>query len=151
MADAHMIVSDLFALSDALQMELKLDDKNRVSGSTTRDFDVPSIGLRIRANVKVVSSRAATVPKADKVPEVALLLRVQGQLYLRIRYDPRSLMVDCWVLNQSAMSDRIDGLYELYAKNTMDTLDRKVLMPAAVARFAKSVYRSEWTQLPLTG
>jgi hypothetical protein len=132
-----MEVSELFALSDTLGMELLLNTvTGRVDGKTTREVEFKNLGLKLTLRPTVVSSR--TEPSMT-----GLVVRIAGDLHVAVIHDQDMMEVRTMVLDQRKFVGGLNGLFESNKGKGLDAFTL-ALQPMAVADFCRSEYETKW-------
>jgi hypothetical protein len=144
----NLEVADLFVLSDALQMELKLYPNGSLSGEKTHGVEVPDIGLKMNMKVRVIGWKVSWRSEKGKVsPVIGLLLHLHGDLYMAMVNDRKEGELRMLLLNKA--TERVQGdinwsLRDCHNKGINVWLkylhDHKVV----VAEFTRQEYGTEW-------
>lgn len=145
MADKKLQLIDLFSLSDALQMELQLDAANKVRGERPKVVEIPEIGVKMNLKVKVVSSR---VSFSTGQARIALILHVQGDLYILATSDRKTGRLNMIVLDQSKTVHKFDRFFEDMPSLKMSELLKMLVSRTAVAAYERGDYDSQWEPMP---
>lgn len=140
-------ITDLFVLSDILQMELYLNTKGGISGLTNRSTEIPDLGLKINITPEVVSSKVSwVIHKGKAEPIIALLVKVHGDLYLMAGNDKSRDKVVVTVIDAARLPFNLGGYFEAHPGSDMKTLVG-TLAPGKVAEFDRVEYGTTWNQL----
>ena len=139
----------LLPLVDALQIELELTRKDRILGKSTEVFKCPEIGLRIRMEPKVVSSRVV-LSDIGSMARAYVLVHIRGDLHVLGLYDRRGgSTLHMAILDGSKLTAKGYSTYEFFEKRPDKSQedDLLVLKEAIVASFEKSdsSVATEWS------
>ena len=140
-------VAELFALADALQMELSITQGDQIDGIATGVIDAPALGLQYPLNLEVVSSRCTW--KDGKSLHQALLLRLGGSLGMCAIHDRQSstvhvAMLDVRRLGPQDKPIKLDGFFEERKDVGLGNLLTGFIQKAVVASFWRGDYAAAW-------
>jgi hypothetical protein len=153
-AKTALVVSDLFALSDALGMPLDLYENGKIEGKLSRSVVVPEISLKMNMTPTVVKSKVEWSKKAGKFePIILVLVHVIGDLCLLLANDRNADEVICLVLDGSKMprfkSETVMQSAAFFfedhrKKSVANTM--KQFLEFSVAQFIRGQYDTEWKE-----
>lgn len=137
---------NLFTLSDALQMELFVNDKGQVDGATEgRTCAAVTLGLAIPFNLRVMSNRTSYA--GPRISEVALLCKGAGDLLVLAVHELAERKVHVFLVDREklkAAHHRVlnDGLFEKDTRALFVVLDD--LKCAIVMSYMRAEAEQKW-------
>ena len=147
---ASLMPADLFPLSDALQMNLRIADQNKatdsITGKNSTAMKMPSIGLAMTIKPQIVSSRV-WMGKLG-LEHCYLLLKVQGDLYMLATSD-KDGMLTMSLINAMMIADHLEGFFGNNFRSKPNTLAEK-LSKGIVATYVRHVEDKKWLKADLS-
>jgi hypothetical protein len=154
MSKTALKIEELFALSDALGMELFLHSDGEIIGGVSRAVSISEIGLKMNIEAKVLWSKIEWGKAKGKIePKIGLMVHIIGDLFVLALNDRPAdeviiMLIDGAQITRFSMETMVQA-----ARNTCIEHEKKALSTIAkgfadwsVAVFKRGQYDMEWAE-----
>jgi hypothetical protein len=150
-----LFTNDLFAMSDALGMELFLHKNGDITGKAARSLSIKEIGLRMNMEPKVIWSKVDWLKDRGQIePVIMVAVHVIGDLFLLAVTNKKNSEVVVQVVDGGQVKRYSQETVLDAVRNTLITMEKKAISTivksfaeVTVAGFTRDQYETAWEKL----